>query len=96
MFPVKYELGFYIPEDCNLHSHRRKNLNPHLSVHCRLHLQGKRISKLGTRLAVTSKEIKYIISILGISCETWRKYCDSVLLICYCSFNERQLCFSLY
>jgi hypothetical protein len=24
--PVKYELGFYIPEDDILHSHRRKNL----------------------------------------------------------------------
>jgi hypothetical protein len=24
--PVKYELGFYIPEDTILHSHRRENL----------------------------------------------------------------------
>jgi hypothetical protein len=24
--PVKYELGFYIPEDGFLHSHRRENL----------------------------------------------------------------------
>jgi hypothetical protein len=24
--PVKYELGFYIPEDAILHSHRRENL----------------------------------------------------------------------
>jgi hypothetical protein len=24
--PVKYELGFYIPEDGILHSHRRENL----------------------------------------------------------------------
>jgi hypothetical protein len=24
--PVKYELGFYIPEDDILHSHRRENL----------------------------------------------------------------------
>jgi hypothetical protein len=26
VFPVRYELGFYIPEDDNLHSHRRENL----------------------------------------------------------------------
>jgi hypothetical protein len=26
MSPVKYELGFYIPEDDILHSHRRENL----------------------------------------------------------------------
>jgi hypothetical protein len=26
MSPVKYELGFYIPEDAILHSHRRENL----------------------------------------------------------------------
>jgi hypothetical protein len=25
-FPVRYELGFYIPEDGILHSHRRGNL----------------------------------------------------------------------
>jgi hypothetical protein len=24
--PVKYELGFYIPEDDILHSHRRENI----------------------------------------------------------------------
>jgi hypothetical protein len=27
MSPVRYELGFYIPEDDLLHSHRRENLN---------------------------------------------------------------------
>jgi hypothetical protein len=26
VFPVKYELGFYVPEDDILHSHRRENL----------------------------------------------------------------------
>jgi hypothetical protein len=26
LFPVKYKLGFYIPEDYILHSHRRENL----------------------------------------------------------------------
>jgi hypothetical protein len=26
MSPVRYELGFYIPEDGILHSHRRENL----------------------------------------------------------------------
>jgi hypothetical protein len=26
LYPVRYELGFYIPEDAILHSHRRENL----------------------------------------------------------------------
>jgi hypothetical protein len=28
--PVKYELGFYIPEDGILHSHRRETLKPYI------------------------------------------------------------------
>jgi hypothetical protein len=28
--PVKYELGFYIPEDCILHSHCRENLKSYM------------------------------------------------------------------
>jgi hypothetical protein len=31
MSPVKYELGFYIPEDGILHSHRRENLKSYYS-----------------------------------------------------------------
>jgi hypothetical protein len=30
MSPVRYKLGFYIPEDGILHSHRRENLNPYV------------------------------------------------------------------
>jgi hypothetical protein len=30
--PVKYELGFYIPEDDILHSHRRENLKSHILI----------------------------------------------------------------
>jgi hypothetical protein len=30
MFPVRYELDFYIPEDSILHSHRRENLKSYL------------------------------------------------------------------
>jgi hypothetical protein len=29
---VKYELGFYIPEDGILHSHRRENLKSYMGV----------------------------------------------------------------
>jgi hypothetical protein len=32
--PVKYELGFYVPEDGTLHSHPRENLNPYNNVEC--------------------------------------------------------------
>jgi hypothetical protein len=31
MFTVKYELGFYIPEDDILHSNRRENLKAHVA-----------------------------------------------------------------
>jgi hypothetical protein len=30
MSPVKYELGFYVPEDGILHSHRREHLKPYI------------------------------------------------------------------
>jgi hypothetical protein len=30
VFPVRYELGFYIPEDDILHSHRGENLTPYM------------------------------------------------------------------
>jgi hypothetical protein len=30
--PVRYELGFYIPEDGILHSHRRENLKYYIAL----------------------------------------------------------------
>jgi hypothetical protein len=30
--PVKYELGFYIPADGSLHSHRRENLKSYIRI----------------------------------------------------------------
>jgi hypothetical protein len=30
--PVKYELGFYIPEDDILHSHRREHLKSYIAL----------------------------------------------------------------
>jgi hypothetical protein len=30
--PVKYELGFYIPEDGILHSHHRENLKSYIAL----------------------------------------------------------------
>jgi hypothetical protein len=32
MCPVRYELGFYIPEDDILHSHRRENLKSYIAL----------------------------------------------------------------
>jgi hypothetical protein len=34
MSPVKYELGFYIPEDDILHSHRRESLKSYTVSLC--------------------------------------------------------------
>jgi hypothetical protein len=30
--PVRYELGFYIPEDGILHSHRRENVKSYILI----------------------------------------------------------------
>jgi hypothetical protein len=32
MAPVKYDLGFYIPEEDMLHSHRRENLKSYIAL----------------------------------------------------------------
>jgi hypothetical protein len=32
MFPMRYELGFYIPEDGILRSHRRENLKSYIAL----------------------------------------------------------------
>jgi hypothetical protein len=32
VFPVRYELGLYIPEDANLHSQRRENLKSDIAL----------------------------------------------------------------
>jgi hypothetical protein len=32
VFPVRYELGFYIPEDGILHSHRREDLKSYIAL----------------------------------------------------------------
>jgi hypothetical protein len=32
VFPVGFELGFYVPEDGILHSHRRKNLKSYIAL----------------------------------------------------------------
>jgi hypothetical protein len=32
MSPVKYELGFYIPEDDILHSHSRENVKSYIAL----------------------------------------------------------------
>jgi hypothetical protein len=34
VFPVGYELGFYIPEDGILHSHRHENLQSFMWISC--------------------------------------------------------------
>jgi hypothetical protein len=31
--PVRYELGFYIPEDGIIHSHRREDLKSYMYTH---------------------------------------------------------------
>jgi hypothetical protein len=32
VLPVKYELGFYVPEDAIIHNHRFDNLKPYTAL----------------------------------------------------------------
>jgi hypothetical protein len=43
MSPVKYELGFYIPEDDILHSHCRENLKSYIMTDSCSHGNEERI-----------------------------------------------------
>jgi hypothetical protein len=53
--PVRHELGFYIPEDDILHSHRRENLKSNLgSVYISRILQWKTRSNLLVIIVSTS------------------------------------------
>jgi hypothetical protein len=47
--PVKYELGFYIPEDEILHTHLRLNLKSYISIHSFRHGSLKGIVGTGKR-----------------------------------------------
>jgi hypothetical protein len=40
MSPVRYELGFYVPEDGILHSHRRENIKSYISLIFRIQKAG--------------------------------------------------------
>jgi hypothetical protein len=55
--PVKYELGFYIPEDTILHSHRRENLKSNRNNKIFL------IKRLDIILCPTSCKLKIIIAL---------------------------------
>jgi hypothetical protein len=43
--PVKYELGFHIPEDDILHSHRRENLKSYM---VKISLNGSTVSEFSS------------------------------------------------
>jgi hypothetical protein len=53
MCPLKYELGFYIPQDDILHSHRRENLKSYTfivaDIHNGLLINGKQTRHLPMR-----------------------------------------------
>jgi hypothetical protein len=40
VFPVRYELGFYIPQDDILHSHRLENLKSYIALTAGLYSGG--------------------------------------------------------
>jgi hypothetical protein len=45
MFPVRYELRFYIPEDGILHNHRRKNPKHYIITVCLKNLKPETLGK---------------------------------------------------
>jgi hypothetical protein len=55
MSPVKYELGFYIPEDGNLHSHCREHLTSYIN-----HISSQTL--MWVAVAVNTK-VCYVISV---------------------------------
>jgi hypothetical protein len=55
MFPVRYELGFYIPEEDILHSLRRENLKSYIEV------ANSSNNDTSTELQVT---FKYILTVI--------------------------------
>jgi hypothetical protein len=57
---VKYELGFYIPEDDILHSHRRENLKSYLNRPLISGLQTETIT-LSSSSSSVSHEVKRIL-----------------------------------
>jgi hypothetical protein len=56
VFPVKYKLGFYIPEDDILHSHRRENLRTCFDIRLPLHTEPLKTAANGT---ITGKLLFY-------------------------------------
>jgi hypothetical protein len=48
--PVKYKLGFYIPEDGILHSHCRENLKSYIKLCCLI-----KVWKVGISLGTVSQ-----------------------------------------
>jgi hypothetical protein len=53
MSPVRYELGFYIPEDGILHSHRRDNLKSYIRF---------------ARFSCDEIKLQYLFLVVGINC----------------------------
>jgi hypothetical protein len=62
--PVRYELGFYIPEDDILHSHRRENLKYYGTKAC-LRGAGNPECSRGLVLAVTIKYVTFFSNVLS-------------------------------
>jgi hypothetical protein len=50
--PMKYELGFYIPEDGILHSHRRERLKSYIALAGRALYQRRNVSPVKYELGL--------------------------------------------
>jgi hypothetical protein len=59
--PVKYELGFYIPEDGVLHSHRCENFKSYIALTGWTLKQRRNVSPVKYELGFISQETEFFI-----------------------------------
>jgi hypothetical protein len=91
MSPVRYEQGFYIPEDDILHSYRRENLKCYIVVFVVFVLAG-------CIVYVLAVVVSFIVVFLYCICASF--VCNvcylSVILLYYCHRVKAQLQFNIY
>jgi hypothetical protein len=59
--PVKYELGFYIPEDDILHSHSRENVRSYIALTGWTLLRRRNVSPVKYELGFISQKSAFFI-----------------------------------
>jgi hypothetical protein len=61
VYPVRYELGFYIPEDGILHSRRRENLKSYIALTGLVSVAGRNVSPVRYELGFLFQKTAFFI-----------------------------------